>query len=76
MLSMFFTTECQALLHYILSHSDQSLVKAVQSSSGLFKQPECSLSEFKSEWLHDYFLKKNLKKKNLFMVDFLPSLRP
>ena len=49
------TDECQALSHYILSHSDQPLLKAVQSS-GLFKQPECSLSEFKSKWLHDYLL--------------------
>ena len=47
MLSMFLLLNVKH--YYILSHSDQPLLKAVQSS-------DCSLSEFKSEWLHDYLL--------------------
>jgi len=46
-------TECQAPSNYVLLHSDQPLLRAVQYS-GLFQQPECSLSDFKSKWLQDY----------------------
>ncbi|MBD0865639.1 MAG: hypothetical protein GDA36_08585, partial [Rhodobacteraceae bacterium] len=45
--------QTQALSNYVLLHSDQPLLRAVQCS-GLFQQPECSLSDFKSKWLQDY----------------------